>query len=95
MLELLRFEFKRLTKSVFFRIIGIYCIAWPILITVMLRLLLGLVMRDAGISFSELGMGSSEIQYITWLMSVGFINDLPKFLALFICLHVANCRVVG
>ena len=59
MLELLRFEFKRLFKSIFFRIIGIYCIAWPILITVMLRLLLGLVMRDAGISFSELGMGRS------------------------------------
>ncbi len=90
MLELLRFEFKRLFKSIFFRIIGIYCIAWPILITVMLRLLLGLVMRDAGISFSELGMGSSEIQYITWLMSVGFVNDLPKFLALFICLHVGR-----
>ena len=90
MLELLKFEFRRLRKSIFFRIVGIYCIAWPILVILLLRILLGVVMRETGVSFAELGMGSSETQYITWLLTVGFINDLPKFLALFICLHVGR-----
>ena len=90
MLELLRFEFRRLSKSIFFRIVGAYSIAWPVLVVVIFRLVIGLFMKDTGLNFADIGMDKSEIRYLTWMISVGFINDLPKFLALFVCLHVGR-----
>ena len=90
MTELLRFEFKRLFKSVFFRIIGAFCIAWPILIALLLRVIVSLILKESGLSSEEMGMGDSGLRYVTWMISVGFVNDLPKFLALFVCLHVGR-----
>ena len=90
MLELLRFEFRRLSKSIFYRIVGVYCIVWPVIVVLLLRLILGLFMKDSGLNFADIGLDKGEIRYLNWLISVGFINDLPKFLALFICLHVGR-----
>ena len=88
--ELLRFEFRRLSKSIFYRIVGVYCIVWPVIVVLLLRLILGLFMKDSGLNFADIGLDKGEIRYLNWLISVGFINDLPKFLALFICLHVGR-----
>ena len=90
MLELLRFEFRRLSKSIFYRIVGVYCIVWPVIVVLLLRLILGLFMKDSGLNFADIGLDKGEIRYLNWLITVGFINDLPKFLALFICLHVGR-----
>ena len=38
--ELLRFEFRRLSKSIFYRIVGVYCIVWPVIVVLLLRLIL-------------------------------------------------------
>ena len=88
--ELLKFEFRRLSKSIFFKIVGGYCIVWPLIVTVFYRILFGLTMKDAGTSFSEATMTDGEIKYLTWMIGVAFINELPKFIALFACLHVGR-----
>ena len=53
MLELLRFEFRRLSKSIFYRIVGVYCIVWPVIVVLLLRLILGLFMKDSGLNFAD------------------------------------------
>jgi len=86
MLNLLRFEFRRLFKSVFFRIIGIYCVVWPLLITLFLRLILKL----SEVDISDIDLSSGEHRFLTWMIVIGFVNDLPKFIALFECLHIGS-----
>ena len=88
--ELLKFEFRRLSKSIFFKIVGGYCIVWPLIVTIFYRILFGLTMKEAGTSFAAETMKDSEIMYLTWMIGVAFVNELPKFIALFACLHVGR-----
>ena len=90
MAELLKFEYRRLFKSVFFKIIGIYCIVWPLIVAAFYRILIGISMIEAGTSFAETPMPDTEIKYLTWMIGVAFVNELPKFIALFVCLHVGR-----
>ena len=90
MLNLIRFEFKRITKSVFYRIVLGYCVLWPVIVAVFYRILFGVVLSDAGRTFKDFDMPSDEIMYLTWMLAVGFVNELPKFIALFTCLHIGR-----
>ena len=47
-------------------------------------------MKEAGTSFDAETMKDSEIMYLTWMIGVAFVNELPKFIALFACLHVGR-----
>jgi len=90
MLNLLKFEFRRLFKSIFFKIIGIFCIAWPFLITVFFRVILSLTLNETGMSFEDFDMSGDELRLFTWVISVSFVGELPKFIALFACLHIGR-----
>ena len=90
MLNLLAFEYRRLGKSLFFKIIGGYCILWPLLVAGFYRLLFELVMRSAGLTFQDFEMSRGELRYITWMLSIAFVNELPKFIALFAVLHIGR-----
>ena len=89
MLNLISFEFKRIFKSVFFKIIGGYCIVWPLLVTIFYRIIFGLLYKNSGMSFSDI-MSDQDIKYFTWVISIAFVNELPKFIALFACLHIGK-----
>ena len=90
MLNLLKFEFRRIFKSVFFRIVGGYCILWPLLVAVFYRIIFGLAFMDTDMSYADFAMSDSEIRYFTWIISIAFVNDLPKFVALFTCIHIGK-----
>lgn len=88
--ELLKFEFRRIFKSVFFRIVVGYCVVWPLLATAVYRLAIGFVMKESGLTFADFILTASEHRRLTWLVSIAFINELPKFIALFTCLHIGS-----
>ena len=90
MTELLKFEFRRLFKSVFFKLIGAFCIVWPIIVALFYRFLFEMTMIDSGMTFAKENFKVGEIQYLTWMLGVAFVNELPKFIALFVCLHVGR-----
>ena len=90
MIKLISFEFKRLFKSVFFKIIGGYCILWPFLVTVFYRVIFGFMYKESGMSFADFEISDQETRYFTWVISIAFVNELPKFVALFTCLHIGK-----
>lgn len=90
MLNLLRFEFRRITKSVFYRIILGYCVVWPLLVTLFWRLILNISFNDSGLDIKDLDLPDSEIRFLTWMLAIAFVNELPKFIALFTCLHIGS-----
>lgn len=90
MLNLLKFEFRRIFKSLFFRIVGGYCILWPILVAVFYRIIFGLSFMDTDMTFADYVMSDQEVKYFTWVISIAFVNELPKFVALFTCLHIGK-----
>lgn len=90
MLNLLKFEFRRISKSMFFRIVGGYCILWPIIVAIFYRVIFGLSFMDSDMTFAEYVMSDAERRYFTWIISVAFVNELPKFIALFTCLHIGK-----
>lgn len=90
MLNLLKFEFRRIFKSIFFRIIGGYCIIWPILISIFYKILVSISIKEEGFSFTDYDMPNDELRLFTWIITVAFVNELPKFMALFACLHIGR-----
>lgn len=88
--ELLKFEYRRLIKSLFFKIIGGFCIIWPLIIAVFYRIFIEISLIDSGKSFSQELFPAGELRYLTWMLGVAFINELPKFIALFVCLHIGR-----
>lgn len=90
MLNLLKFEFRRISKSLFFKIVGGYCILWPLLVAVFYRIIFGLTFMDTDMSFADYVMSDQEVRYFTWVISIAFVNELPKFVALFTCLHIGK-----
>ena len=89
MLKLLGFEFRRIFKSIFFWIVAGFSFIWPVLTAVLYRALITLDLSD-GIKFGPVRLGADEIQYLTWMIAVAFITELPKFIALFTCLHIGR-----
>lgn len=89
MLNLLKFEYKRLFKSIFFRIIAGYCIIWPVIVTIFYRILFNLMFDDESYTFKDF-LGEGELRFFTWIILVAFVNELPKFIALFACLHIGR-----
>ena len=90
MTKLLKFEFRRLFKSLFFKIISAYCIVWPVIVALLYRLLISISMMDEGLTFADATIADSEIQLFNWMIGVAFVNELPKFIALFVCLHIGR-----
>lgn len=88
--KLLVFEFRRIYKSVFFWIVAAYSFVWPVLTALFYRLMLSLDFNDEGIFFNRLHLGQGEIRYFTWLIAIAFMTELPKFVALFTCLHLGR-----
>ena len=89
MLKLLIFEFRRISRSVFFWIVAAYSFIWPVLTALFYRAILTLN-TDEGIRFDPVDFSRDEITYLTWLIAVAFITELPKFTALFTCLHIGR-----
>lgn len=89
MLKLLRFEFRRIIKSVFFWIITAYSFVMPVLTAFIYRALITLDLDD-GIKFTAVNLSKDELTFLTWMIAVSFITDLPKFVALFTCLHLGR-----
>lgn len=89
MLKLLAFEFRRISKSVFFWIIAGYSVIWPIIVALFYRLIMSLDL-SGGLSFQDPDLGKDEITFLTWMLAVAFITELPKFTALFTCLHLGR-----
>lgn len=89
MLKLILFELRRIAKSVFFWIIAGFSIIWPILTALFYRLIMSLDLSD-GIKFQDIDIGRDEIRFLTWFIAVAFMTELPKFIALFTCLHIGR-----
>ena len=89
MLKLIVFEFRRIAKSVFFWIVAAYSFIWPVLTALFYRAILSLDLEN-GIRFRELDMGTDEIRFLTWMIASAFLTELPKFTALFTCLHLGR-----
>ena len=89
MLKLILFELRRISKSVFFWIIAGFSIIWPILTALFYRLMMSLDLSD-GIRFQDIDLGTDEVRFLTWLIAVAFMTELPKFIALFTCLHIGR-----
>lgn len=90
MLNLLKFEFRRLSKSIFLRIVAAYCAAWPLIVAIFYRIIFSISFMDSDMSLSDFEMPDSELKLFTWIISVAFVNELPKFIALFTCLHIGK-----
>lgn len=90
MLKLLVFELRRISKSIFFRIIAAISFIWPIITAAFYRLILTLDLLSDEIRFVPLNVSQNERMYFTWVVSVAFITTLPTFAALFTCLHVGR-----
>ncbi|MBR3701354.1 MAG: ABC transporter permease subunit [Clostridiales bacterium] len=90
MLKLLVFELRRISKSIFFRIIAAISFIWPIITAAFYRLILTLDLFSDEIRFVPLNVSQNERMYFTWVVSVAFITALPTFAALFTCLHVGR-----
>ena len=88
--NLFKCEFKRLTKSVFFWIITGFCVLWPILTAVFYHAILTLTFTESGLGFEEIELPKEVIMYLTWMIAISFITELPKFSALFTCLHLGR-----
>lgn len=89
MLKLILFELRRISKSVFFWIIAGFSVIWPILTALFYRLIMSLDISD-GIKFQDIDLGTDEVRFLTWLIAVAFMTELPKFIALFTCLHIGR-----
>ena len=89
MLKLILFELRRISKSVFFWIIAGFSVIWPILTALFYRLVMTLDISN-GIKFQDIDLGADEVRFLTWFIAVAFMTELPKFIALFTCLHI--CR---
>lgn len=90
MLKLLVFELRRISKSIFFKIIAAISFIWPIITAAFYRLILTLDLFSDEIRFVPLNVSQNERMYFTWVVSVAFITTLPTFAALFTCLHVGR-----
>ena len=88
--KLLKFEFRRIRMNLFFWIITIYCIVWPIFVAAFYRLAFTLNINDSGISFTDLVLYGDQKRYTTWLILSAFFAELPKFMALFTCLYIGK-----
>ncbi|MBR3247910.1 MAG: ABC transporter permease subunit [Clostridiales bacterium] len=89
MLKLIIFELRRISRSVFFWIVAAYSFIWPVITALFYRAIMSLDLSD-GIKFNELNLSSDEITYLTWMIAVAFLTELPKFTALFTCLHLGR-----
>ena len=90
MLKLIAFEFRRISKSIFFWIIAALSFIWPLLTAGFYRLILTLDLFSDKIQFIPLSVTQDERIYFTWVISVAFITTLPTFVALFTCLHIGR-----
>lgn len=94
--KLLIFEFKRIRSNLFFWILTLYSVIWPIFVSSFYRLMYSLtITEDGGISFGQLSMTADEKQYISWLILSAFFAEMPKFMALFTCLYIGKDQSDG
>ena len=96
MFNLLRFEIRRIRSNLFFWILTLYCMLWPLFIATFYRLVFTLeISGDFRFSFGELKMTGDEKQYICWLILSAFFAEMPKFMALFTCLYIGKDQSDG
>lgn len=87
MLKLLKFEFRRMFKSVFFWVVAGISFVWPIITALFYRFIFAFTFD--GLTIDEL-FSNNEIKGLTWTIAVSFITTLPKYVALFTCLHLGR-----
>ncbi len=94
--KLLRFEFRRIRSNLFFWIIALYCVVWPIFVASFYRLVFSLsITEEGGLYLSQLNLSADEKKYITWLILTAFFAEMPKFMALFTCLYIGKDQSDG
>ena len=93
--KLLRFEFRRIRMNLFFWILTLYCVIWPIFVSGFYRLMFSLNITENGISLGELSLTGDEKKYISWLILSAFFAEMPKFMALFTCLYIGKDQSDG
>ncbi|MCR4557714.1 MAG: ABC transporter permease [Saccharofermentans sp.] len=89
MLKLLIFEFRRIAKSVFFWIVAAYSFVWPVIVALFYRAVMSIDLSE-GIKFNPVDLDADSVTFLTWMLSVAFLTELPKFIALFTCLHLGR-----
>ena len=93
--KLLIFEFRRIRKNLFFWLLSLYCVLWPLFVAFFYRLMFTLNISDNGISFGNLDLTGDEKKYISWLILSAFFAEMPKFMALFTCLYIGKDQSDG
>ena len=87
--KLIVFELRRIVKSIFFWIVAAYSFVWPVITAIFYSVVMSLNFED-GVKFEPVDLPRSEVMYLTWMISVAFMTELPKFTALFTCLHIGR-----
>ncbi len=89
MIKLILFELRRISKSVFFWVVAAYSFIWPILTALLYRAVMSLDLSE-GIKFVDVELPADEVRFLTWMIAAAFMTELPKFTALFTCLHLGR-----
>ena len=95
MFKLLRFEFRRIRSNLFFWLLTLYCVVWPVFVATFYRLLFSLNVDENGFSFGPLNLTGDEKKYISWIILSAFFAEMPKFMALFTCLYIGKDQSDG
>ena len=89
MIKLILFELRRISKSVFFWIVAAYSFIWPVLTALFYRAVMSVDLSE-GIKFVDVDLPAEEMRFLTWMIAAAFLVELPKFTALFTCLHLGR-----
>ena len=93
--KLLRFEFRRIRSNLFFWLLTLYCVVWPLFVSTFYRLLFSLKITEDGFSFGQLNLTGDDKKFVTWVILSAFFSEMPKFMALFTCLYIGKDQSDG
>ena len=93
--KLLRFEFRRIRSNLFFWLLTLYCVVWPMFVATFYRLLFSLKITEDGFSFGQLNLTGDDKKFVTWVILSAFFSEIPKFMALFTCLYIGKDQSDG
>ena len=93
--KLLRFEFRRIRSNLFFWLLTLYCVVWPMFVATFYRLLFSLKITEDGFSFGQLNLTGDDKKFVTWVILSAFFSEMPKFMALFTCLYIGKDQSDG
>ena len=87
MLKLLKFEFRRILKNPLFWILSGFCLLWPIISALFFRFIFSF--EFGAEDFNEF-LDNDSIRGMTWTIAGAFVTEIPKYVALFTCIHLGR-----